>query len=612
MPSSPTDQFILTFIDHLAYYRRMHVLAPFVKDLKSYTTADLRGDLQAGLTVSIFAVPQAMAYAMLAGIPPVYGLYAAIIMSIVAALWGHSPYVNTGPTNSAALLTASAILPFAHGEAAVGIVITLTLMVGVVRLLMGICRMGVLLDYVPESSFLGFTVGAGLLIALGQLHHMLGVSAPEAVWFPMKIWQTAWKVHELHPPALLISIVTMMFMLMFDRKARRFPLALVVIALAGAAAYWLHPTMPVRIVRDVAEIPRGLPAVVVPSLDLDTVFALAPAAVAIAIIGLIEAASIGQTLALRKGQQLDINQEFVGQGLSHIVGSFFQGLPGSGSFSRSLLIESTGGRTRYANVAFGVFTAIALLSVPKLLEWIPVSALAGLLVYIGVRLVDFARIRRVFATSRADAVIMLLTFLVTAFIRIEYGIFVGLAAAAVVHLHRTRELHMVEFVPQPDGRFREVPYEDGHDHPPSDIVVIGISGDLYYGISMLLRERLRSIIEQQQPKHLVLRVRRAYSIDYSCWSALFDVAEGFHRRGGRLYLCGIRPDYRRIIHQAGMSSILPDGQMFPATSSPFESFDLCLRTITGEMDAEARSRETCHDWSPRFPASGMGQEQSER
>jgi SulP family sulfate permease len=578
-------------------------LAPFVRDLRGYSAQAFRSDLLAGVTVAIFAVPQAMAYAMLAGVAPVYGLYAAVVMSIVAALWGSSPYVNTGPTNSSALLTAAALLPFAHQSEHIAYVATLCLLVGVVRLAMGLARMGHLLDFVPESAFLGFTVGAGLLIGMGQLHHLLGVSAPGANWFPARMMDTLGKAADLNLFALLIGLGTLILMMVFGKHARRLPVALLAIGVSGCIAWLLHSDHPVRIVRDVAAIPSGLPAVSLPLLHLDVLHTLLPAALAIAIIGLIEAASIGQILALRRGERLDVNQEFIGQGLSQIAGSFLSSIPGSGSFSRSLLMEASGGVTRFANVCFGLVTLGALLLIPRLLEWIPVSALAGLLIYIALKLIDLRRIRRVFSTSGPDSAVMIITFGITVFYRIEFGIFAGILGAALVYLHRTRALQLVEYIPAPSGRVAEVPYGTKDHHEPCDIVVLGVSGDLYYGISSTLRNELNDIIRDQRPRHLVLRMRRAYSIDYSCWSVLFDIAEHLENKGGHLYLCGIKPDFQPIIQQAGMQHVLPSARIFPATDSPFEAFDRCLCAITSS-NTFADSR--CAHWRQRSFPSGSG------
>jgi sulfate permease, SulP family len=553
---------------------------PLTRFLHTYSCSALRGDVQSGVTVAIFAVPQCMAYAMLAGVPPVHGLYAALVAALIAGWLGASPFLNSGPTNSAALLTAAAIAPLLliHDEA-LPIVLTLTLMVGILRLALGLCRVDKMLAFVPESAFLGFMIGAGLLIVLGQLHHLLGVQAPTALWVPAKIVQTFGQLPDARLFAVLIGLGTFLIMALLERKAKAWPVALLAIVAATLVASLLNDAQAVRLVGDIAPIPSGLPGFSVPALEPTWIQALFPAALAIAVVGLIEAASVGQLLALRHRQPFNARREFVGQGIAQIVTAFLQGIPSSVSYTRTLLTEISGAVTRFTNVVSALVMAGALFLAPHWLEQIPISALAGLLMYIGIRMIDLPRIRRVMATAPSDATILLITLIVTVGVKIEYGLFVGIVAAALTHLQRTRDLHLVEYVPDTEGRWQEIPYERGNIHRKSAVVAIGVAGDLFYGVAAALRQELSTIIEEQHPRHLILRVRRAYSIDYSCWSVLFDIAEVFDRQGGRLYLCGIRPDFHQIIQQAGMTHVLKDEQIFPATATPFEAFEECMKFV---------------------------------
>ncbi|HMP95645.1 MAG TPA: SulP family inorganic anion transporter [Kiritimatiellia bacterium] len=564
---------------------------PFTADIQRYNGSALRGDLQAGVTVAVFAIPQVMAYALLAGVPVAYGFYAAVIMSITAALWGSSPFVNTGPTNTAALLTAAALAPLLPTGNLVEIVCTLALMVGVIRLLMGLMKMGRLMAFVPESAMLGFTAGVGVLIALSQLHFILGVDAPLETWFPARLAATLSCIEDIDLITAGIGFGVLVIMTLLDKKARKVPIAMITMVATGILAWWMRESHPLPMIRTISETSFGWPNLVVPSHDVELWRNLAPSALAIAMIGLMEAVSIGQTLALKRRQELDVNQEFTGQGIAQIVTAFFQGFPGSGSFSRSLLIELSGGQTRFSNVIFGIATAGILLIGASFLGWIPVSALSGLLLFIGIRLIDPARLKQVFQTSASEGAILALTFIITVFVRIEYGIFSGIIAAALLHMHRTRSLHLVEFVPDAEGRLHEIPYQAGASHTSSAVVVTGLSGDLYYGASTNLRGQLEAIIRDQQPKHLVVRLRRANSIDYSCWHALLHVAETLHQTGGAMYLCGIRPDYQRIIAQSGMNTFLPPERLFAATAAPFEAFEYCLRTIMPQLSGEHPAKQ---------------------
>ena len=517
-------------------------------DLRGYGRNALARDAQAGLTVALVAAPQGVAYALLAGVPPVHGLYAALVMSIVAALWGSSRFVNTGPTNSAALLTAVALLPWAGSPDFLRVCFALTLLVGVLRLALGLLRLGRLVQWVPESGFLGFTVGAGLLIALGQLHHLFNVAPGASAWPPARVWGTLQHLGDLNPHTTAIGLGCLAVLLLTDRTRFRNAASLTLLVLASFYAVWVGPDAGIRLVRDIAPVSHGLPSFALPLLAPQTLIDLLPSALAISVVGLIEAVSIGQSLALKHRERLDYDREFVGQGLSHIVSAFFQGMPGSGSFSRSALMEHAGAATRFANVYFGLFTALALLLAPRLLDMIPVSALAGLLLFIGYKLVNVIRIRRVYATSRSDVILLIATFVVTVFVRIEYGIFVGVVLGALLFLRHACAVHLSELTPSDEeGRYDEAPYGDGSTHPPSDVVALTLSGDLFYGQASDLRDQLDEILRSQRPRCLIIRMRRAHTVDFSCWSVL----------------------------------------VYAQTGAPFESFETCLSDVLRNLPPDA-------------------------
>jgi SulP family sulfate permease len=564
---------------------------PFVATARAYTAAQFRCDCFAGLTVAVFAIPQTMAYALLAGLPVVYGLYGAVVISILAALWGSSPYVNIGPTNDSALLTASCLSTAGCVAAAAGVtphaVFLLTLLVGVVGLLLAACRAGRFLSLVPEPALIGFATGVAVLIMFGQLHYLLGVEKSAAALFPQRVFDVCCRVPLAHPVASAIGLGTLGIMMALGRYGRRYPIVLLAVALATATAWLAGDASGLKLVRDIRPVPNGLPLPVLPPFSLGLVRALLPSAFAIAAIALIEAVAIGQSLALRHGRRTNPDQECLGLGLAHLVGGFFQCMPGSGSYTRSALVEQTGGQTRFANVFFGIATGAALVLLPGLLNRIPLAALAGLLVYIGIRLVDLRRIRRVLATSRADSAVMLVTCGVTVAVGVEHGVFTGILLGALILLNRMRQLKLFELVPDSAGHFHELAYEPGGAaHAPSPVVAVSVAGDLYYAVSDVLRERLAEIVQTQRPAVLILRMRRAELIDYTCWSALLEFAEQYHRQGGRIYLCGVSPEHDRVIGQLGMRAVLPQAQVFLKDRPIFQALHAAVHAALDSLPAE--------------------------
>lgn len=571
--------------------------APFLKVLAGYQKGYLRGDVLAGLTVAVFAIPQAIAYGILAEVNPIHGLYAAMVASIVAALWGSAVFVNTGPTNSASLLTAAALLAYYSTDNFMQVVFLFTLMVGVIRLSMGLLRMGSLVHFVPESAFMGFTMGVGSMISLGRLHHLLGIENAQTRWFPASTFDKLSRVGEADLHTVTVSLISLAVMFGLAKYSKRFPVALLAMVL-GLLYALLVPGNNVMLVRDISPVPIGLPTPVSPFFPGWTGYLdeLAPAAFAVAVVGLIEAVSIGQTLAVRHRMHLNFNQEFFGQGLSMVVSSFFQGIPGSGSFGRSMLMEQSGARTLVANLIFGLATGIFLLTLPGVINLIPTASLAGLLLYIGVKLIDPVRVKRLWRTSSLDTVVMAATFGVTVFWKIEYGILTGVIIAAMMHLQKSRQLHLDEILPAPDGTLDERPYTPGSLHEPSAIVVLTTHGDLGYGVAHELLEQLNEIVQKQNPEIIVMRTRRVFSIDFSCWNAIFDFAEGFQKSGGTLLLSGIDDKTARTIHDAKASKWIPDTQLFTSSENIMESTRRALRKAEADVAHPENVHPAWRDW----------------
>ena len=566
------------------------------------TPASLRADFQAGLTVAIFAVPQAMAYAVLASLPPVNGLYAAVVMSFVASLFGSSPFLNIGPTNTGAILTASVIAPFAAqmaGAAIWPLIFQFTLLVGLMRLLMGVLRAGPLVRLVPEHANLGFVTAANILIALGQFNEFLGVKSivggtwGKLIGLTMEAPQAQW-------PALAVALFTLALMFGFDRFSRRFPVTLSAVVaatlLALALESWLPGAPHIRIVSDIAPVPAGFPAPRAFAFDLPLIWQLLPGAAAVAAIGLLESVAISSSLALKNKLTVNFNQEFFGLGMAQIAGAFFGGFPGSASYSRSALIERNGGKTILAGVFFSAVTLLALLVGSRLLEIIPLPALAALLFFTGVRLIDVPALRRVWLTSRADFGVVALTFAVTFFGKLEWGFFAGIIAALFVFVARARSLQLYELVPEIGGKWEERLYTPGSNHARSDVVALSLHGDLFFGMAHELREQLSEITRVQEPQWIIIRMRRTSSVDASVWNTLADFAAAFDESGGQLILTGISPNLERIIARTEMGDLVEQDNLVPREKEAFVAFEKGLERIRAGLEADAVLSPAWRKW----------------
>lgn len=402
------------------------VWVPEVAYLRALDRAAIQADLQAGITVAVFAVPQVMAYAMLAGVAPINGLYTIVIACLVGAIWGQSPFVNTGPSNSAALLCATALITVTGSWDPMVVVFHFAILVGVFRLMLGFARASKLLQFLSARVMLGFTAGVGTLIAFGQLHHLLGISIGKHRWFLLKLVDISALVPDANPSALVIGGTMVVLMIMLHRHSRRIPVALLGIVACSLVAEALHGWSAVPRVRDIAEVSNGLPVWAVPGWNGGLAWQLTPFAMAVAVIGLIEVATVARIFAEKQGVEVDDDREFFGQGLAQLVSAFFQGIPTSASFSRSALLEFAGVKTRLANLFFSLFLALALVLVARWFNVIPVAALAGLLLVMGIRLIKWREVRDTMRGSRSAGWVIAVTFFTTVFVHIEYGVFVGI------------------------------------------------------------------------------------------------------------------------------------------------------------------------------------------
>lgn len=395
----------------------------------------VRADLLAGLTGAVVVLPQGVAFATLAGMPPQYGLYAAMVPCIVAALFGSSRLMVTGPANAISLTTLALIAPLAVAGSAqfVALVITLSFLVGCLQLALGLARAGRLVDLVPHSVIVGFTTGAALLIINSQIGAMLGLALPRGLGVIDTVraaWQALPNLLPAAPVAVAVTVVTALLW----RPLNRWVPGMLVAVIAGSAAAWLIAQHVPQwgVLPAVSALPGALPPLSMPDLSIDTVRALFGATLVMTLLGLTEAVAIARAVAARHGDRLDGNQEFIGQGLANIAGSFFSSYPVSGSFNRSGVNVASGARTPLAAVCAALFLVALLLAVAPLARFLPFAVIAGLLLMVALGLIDRREIARIWRDEPAQRWPMLVTFIATLTLSLEWAILLGITVALLV------------------------------------------------------------------------------------------------------------------------------------------------------------------------------------
>ncbi|GMV01289.1 MAG: hypothetical protein KJZ98_12270 [Burkholderiaceae bacterium] len=402
---------------------------PLLKD-----RATLRADLLAGLTGAVVVLPQGVAFATLAGMPPQYGLYSAMVPCVIAALFGSSRLMVTGPANAISLTVLGLIAPLAAPGSPdyVQLVITLTFMVGFWQLAIGFAGLGRAVDRVPHSVIVGFTAGAAVLIVNSQVRNLFGFDWPRG----MSVWQTLVRlvrdVGFVDWPTAVVAFGTVAACLLARPWNNRVPYMLVGVLAGGAIAALLAAISPDYAVKAVDELPGALPPLSAPTLSFDALEALLVPSMVMTVLALAEAVSIARAIAVRSGDRLEGNREVIGQGMANLVGSFFSSYPASGSFNRSGVNVAAGARTPLSAVAAAGFLLVLLAFVAPLSHYLPLAAVAGILLLVAAGLIDVREIRHIARHDRRDAVVMAVTFVLVLAIPLEWAILGGLAVHVVL------------------------------------------------------------------------------------------------------------------------------------------------------------------------------------
>jgi SulP family sulfate permease len=566
----------------------------------------LRADLAAGAVGAIVVLPQGIAFATLAGLPPQYGLYAAMVPAVVAALWGSSWHLVSGPTNAISLVVFATMAQLAEPGSSqyVSLVITLSLVVGLVQLAAGLARLGVLVNFISHTVVVGFTAGAALLIIASQLRNFFGVELPSGTSFLQTLLAFGARAAEAQPYTVLVGTITLAAGFAARRWLPRLPYMIVAMVAGGVAAYaldrWLEGAH--GGIRMLGALPGALPELSVPRLSLDTLRALAGAAIAVSVLGLMEAVSIARSIAVRSGQRIDGNQEFIGQGLSNVVGSFFSAYPSSGSFNRSGANYEAGARTPLAAVLSAGFLVLIVLAVAPLAAFIPIASMAAILFLVAWGLIDFHHIATIARASRGEAGVLAATFLATLILHLEVAVLLGISLSLLLYLRRTSRPALRSMVPDPASPLRKFRERRAGEPECPQLQVLRIEGSLYFGAADHVAEYLGQIEERRpQQKHLLVFARSMNFVDVAGAALLAREASRRHARGGALYFHGLRESAAQMLHGPAYASHFPRANSFAAKRVAIASIFARLDRSVCER-CTARIFEECRNVAVGSPA----------
>jgi sulfate permease, SulP family len=533
---------------------------------EGYDGRRLRRDVIAGLTVAAIAVPQAMAYALIAGVEPRYGLYSAIIVTAVGAIFGSSSYLINGPTNAISLVVFSA-LAGVSGDAFEAMFL-LAVMVGVVQIAIALFKLGDLTRYISDSVVLGFMAGAGLLIALSQIDNLFGLAHKGTGHQHLlyRLWLSINHGGPMNLHALSIGLGVTVLILLLRRVVRKYRLpridmllALILAAALTNAFGWSQEADGHRLVSVVGSIPAGLPTPHVPTFNIKSMHAMQEmvgSAVAIALLGLLEALAVAKSLALQTREKLDYNRQCLAEGLANLSGGFFRCMPGSGSLTRSTINFNAGAATRWSGVFAAAATALIVLLFAPLAEYVPTSALAGILLVTAAGLVDWPRLRFALRTSRYDAILVLATAFTAVFLSVEFSILVGTMLSFIMYVPRAARLKVTELTVGSDRVVRD---RQPSDEPCTAIVLFDLEGELFFGASPELESYFDDLRQRTESgaKVIVLRLKRTRNPDMVCMKLFEQFLLDMRDRGTIVLLCAVRPDFAEAMANLHFEDLLP-------------------------------------------------------
>ena len=572
--------------------------------LKTYRHQNLRADMMAGATVAVMMLPMAIAYATIAELPPVTGLYAAIVGSIAGGLWGSSNHLQTGPTNPASLLVLATLLPIAATGserylAAAGL---LAVMVGVFQLLLGIGRMGVLVNFISDSVIIGFTAGAGVLIGASQLRHLLRLDIPSSSSLLDSLASIGQHLPETHWPSLFLGVAVLITLALLRRFKPQWPGTLLCIIVSASIVGIFHLNQVG--IEGIGELPRSLPPLAnIPLFDLRLIRDLSSGALATGAIGLVSAVAISRSFAGKTGQHLDNNQEFVGQGMANVLSGFFSGYCVFGSFTRSAVNYNAGAKTSLSSVFAGIFVLVAMLLLAPLATYVPRTALAGVLIITAYGMVDRAEITRILQGTRGDAFIMVTTFLATLILPLQFAVITGILMSFAVYVMRTSVPRVVPVLPA--RKFDH--FSPLVNTPPCpQLAILDIFGDLYFGAISHVEEAIRSHLEANPTqRYLLLRMFSVDQIDISGVHALESIVRSMRERGGDVFLMRTQKPVMDVFKSTGFYDYLGEDHFLAYGDAIGHLFYKVLDPVICIYECEARAFLECQNLPKQTLPPGM-------
>lgn len=516
---------------------------PFLIWFKLTTRDSIKADFLAGLTGAVIVLPQGVAFATIAGLPPEYGLYTAMVTPIIAALFGSSFHLVSGPTTAISIVVFTAISHHAEPGSPefLSMALTLTFLAGVYQLAFGLARLGALVNFVSHTVVIGFTAGAAILIATSQMKQITGIFIPKGETF-FHTWVDLFQsAGDTNVYLVIIALVTLATAIASKKLMPKLPNLLIGMVVGSVIAiYFKEFTTGIKLV---GEIPAQLPPLSSPEFSIATMKMLAPEAFAVALLGLIEAVSISRAVATKSYQRINPNQEFIGQGMSNMFGSFLSSYAGSGSFTRSGINYEAGAKTPLSAIFAALSLMIIVLLIAPLTAYLPIAAMGGIILLVAYNLIDFHHIRQTLTFSASESAILLTTFFATLFLELEFAIYLGVLLSLFLFLAKTSTPQIPTLSIDAQNGDQSRKFIDIQGKPLNQcpqLKVIRIDMSVYFGSINHIVKRISKISEHENINHILIVASRINFIDLAGAEALVAENHRLQNNGGGLYFVGLK------------------------------------------------------------------------
>lgn len=549
---------------------------PFLDWIKNYNGDFLKGDLSAGLTVGVMLIPQGMAYAMIAGLPPIYGLYASTFPLIIYALLGTSRQLAVGPVAMVSLLTAAGIGAMAEGgtETYIGLAIALALFVGLIQFLLGAFRLGFLVNFLSHPVISGFTSAAALIIGLSQLKHLLGVDIARSHHVHEIILQAVEKFGEINWTTFAIGAGGIAVIMIVKRVNKAIPGPLLAVVFGIIAVWGMGLTE--AGVKIVGEVPKGLPSFKIPSFDLATTQSLLSIALAISLVSFMESIAVAKAIQSKhKNYKVIPNQELIALGMSNIVGSLFQSYPVTGGFSRTAVNDQSGAKSGMASIISALLILLTLLFLTPLFYYLPKAILASVIMVAVFGLIDLKEPVHLWKTDRSDFWMLIVTFLGTLSLGIEIGIGLGVVLSLAMIIFQTARPHIAVLGRVPGKTFYRNVQRFKQVENRADLLILRFDAQLYFANLSFLQEKIEELIEEKGKalKRVIINAESINNLDSSAIHFLDELVSELRSQGRDIYFSGVKGPVRDLLARAELDKKIGENNFFATVHEAVMHYD---------------------------------------